>query len=150
MNKETKKEERPRGEKRKRKQYEGGPPPPIAYPPPSHGPPPHYPGYPPPAYYPGYYPAVKTHSMAIVSMILGIISIAGIAICAAIGVVLGIIAIVLGIKAKKDIEMDPYMYTGMGFAKAGIITGIIGIVICTLYFIAIVMFYVFMILMMGV
>jgi hypothetical protein len=82
-------------------------------------------------------------------MVLGIISIAGIAFCAAAGVVCGIIAIVMGVKARNAIRMEPYSYSGDGYAKAGIIMGAIGITICALYVIVIIVFYLFMFLMIG-
>lgn len=151
MKKETERKEKPRGERRRKRVHEREHVPPIAYPPPTSGPP-HYPppGYPPPGYCPSYYQMPKNHPLAVTAMVLGIISLIGIAICAVLGVALGIVAIVMGIKAKADIEMDPYRYTGMGFAKAGIITGIIGIVISALYIIVIVLFYALFFFLMGV
>ena len=55
------------------------------------------------------------------SLVLGII---GVLCC---GVILGIVAIVLGVKAKNKIAKNPGM-EGSGKATAGIILGIIGII----------------------
>jgi len=99
--------------------------------PPSHGsaPPPgggqYYPppppgGYPPPA---GYAPPTENNTKAIWSMILGILSIP----CC--GVVLGPIAIVLSNQAKTEIRHSQGWQTGGGMATAGLVLGIIGIVV---------------------
>jgi hypothetical protein len=53
-----------------------------------------------------------------------------------IGSVLGI---VLGVKAKKQIaEAPPGTYTGEGFAKAGIIIGVIGLVLLAVYLVVVI------------
>ena len=66
----------------------------------------------------------KTSSMALTSMILGILAIPlG---CFGIGLILGIIAVVLGIIALSAISKNPVQYGGRGFAITGIITGGVG------------------------
>lgn len=115
------------------------PPPPgdpnIPPPPPGGGytPPPPPPGYgqpeggygaPPPGYGgPAYGGAPVQNKKALWSLILGIL---GFVCC---GVVLGIVAIVLGQQAKGEIAASNGMQTGEGMAKAGVILGIIAIVV---------------------
>jgi VIT1/CCC1 family predicted Fe2+/Mn2+ transporter len=77
-------------------------------------PPPPPGGYPPPT-------AIGNNQKAIVSMVLGIISI----FCC--GFVLGIVAIVLGLIARKEIAASGGLQGGSGFAIAGIVTGVLGI-----------------------
>jgi VIT1/CCC1 family predicted Fe2+/Mn2+ transporter len=77
-------------------------------------PPPPPGGYPPPT-------AIGNNQKAIVSMVLGIISI----FCC--GFVLGIVAIVLGLIARKEIAASSGLQGGSGFAIAGIVTGVLGI-----------------------
>jgi hypothetical protein len=54
-------------------------------------------------------------------MILGIVSLV------ACGVVLGIVAVVLGSSARKEIAASGGMQTGEGMAKAGVVLGWIGV-----------------------
>ncbi len=67
---------------------------------------------------------------AVASLVCGII---GIFIC---GIVLGIIAIVNANKAKRTIGSDP-RYGGAGMAQAGLILGIIAIILNVIYFIVV-------------
>lgn len=60
---------------------------------------------------------------AVASMVCGII---GFFVC---GLIFGIIAIVLGNKAKQVIATQPGAYGGAGMAQAGVIMGIISLVI---------------------
>ena len=89
---------------------------------------PAYPGYQQPGYqqpgYPGYgAPASGNNTLAIVSMILGIVSIP-LACCFYIGILPGIAGIVLGVLGqRKAAEMNG---SGKGMALAGIITGAVG------------------------
>jgi hypothetical protein len=81
--------------------------------------------YPPPPQGPGQVPpsaGQQTHTMAIVSLIFGILGLVGV--CPGLG---SIIALITGNMAKGDIQRDPYRYTGDGLAKGGIILGWIGI-----------------------
>lgn len=75
---------------------------------------------------------------ATASLILGILSIPTCFCYGLLGLILGIIAVVLGKKAKKVYAENPEMYTGIGNAKAGYITGIIGIVLGVLYIVMVV------------
>jgi uncharacterized membrane protein len=76
----------------------------------------------------GYgYATPQQNQKALWSMILGILSL----ICC--GVVVGIVAIVLGNSAKKEIAASGGMQTGEGMAKAGVIMGWIGIALTILY-----------------
>ncbi|NUF50623.1 DUF4190 domain-containing protein [Gilliamella sp. ESL0250] len=74
-----------------------------------------------------------TSYLSISSMVCGIISI--ILPMAGFNIVVGIIAIVLGVIGKNDVINN--QKDGLGFAKAGIICGIIGIVIWILLLIVI-------------
>ena len=97
-------------------------------PPPAYG----QPGYgaPPPAYGPGYGP--KPKGLAIASMVCGIVSI--VLWCIPyLTLPLGIAAVVTGVLANKKVRLGEA--DGAGMAKAGLITGIIGIVIAVLIFI---------------
>ncbi|MCO6552043.1 MAG: DUF4190 domain-containing protein [Gilliamella sp.] len=72
-----------------------------------------------------------TSYLSISSMVCGIISI--ILPMAGFNIVVGIIAIVLGVIGKNDVINN--QKDGLGFAKAGIICGIIGITIWLLFLI---------------
>jgi hypothetical protein len=76
------------------------------------------------------------HPTAVPAMVLGIISLAVTCIgiftvyCCGIfafpGLVCGIIAVILGFKAKKAIDAEPHKFKGRGMALAGLIMGFIG------------------------
>lgn len=96
--------------------------------PPGYGPPPGY-GYP-------YAPVPATSTKAVVSLVLGIVSI----VFCYLGVLIGPAAIVLAVIAKREIgEASPGPYvapgqptptpSGSGMATAGLVTGIVGTVI---------------------
>ena len=100
--------------------YGAPPPPPPGYGGPGQG----APGYGGPTY--GGPP--QNSSKAVASLVVGIISpILGFC-CAIIGLV-GIVAVVLGRSAQKEIAASNGALTGEGMAKAGVILGIIGSVI---------------------
>ena len=69
-------------------------------------------------------PAVQ-HPQAIIAMVLGIL---GLAVCP----LIGIAALVLGSKARKEIDAAPGRFAGRGMATAGFVLGIISIVITVL------------------
>lgn len=80
----------------------------------------------------GYgYPVPQTNQKALWSMIVGIVSLV---FC---GIVLGIVAIVLGSTARKEIAASGGMQTGEGMAKAGVILGWVGIALTVVVLIAI-------------
>ena len=66
-------------------------------------------------------PAVA-HPQATLSMILGIV---GVAACS----LVGIAALVLGNKARKEIDAQPGRYSGRGMATAGFVLGIVSVAI---------------------
>lgn len=70
----------------------------------------------------------KTSGKAITSLATGIVSLPAIC-CWPLGVVLGILGIVFGILARKDIAASAGQQKGDGMALAGIITGAISIVL---------------------
>lgn len=104
--------------------------PPYGQPPygqPPYGPPP----YGQPQYGYGYR---RSHTQATTAMVLGIISTAcavlALACCVTYpGFLTGPFAIVLGLKARREIDASPGTYDNRGHAVAGFVTGIIGTVI---------------------
>jgi hypothetical protein len=106
--------------------------PPPGFPP--SGPPPAYqqpappfsPTGPPPGYAaygsPGSFGAPKTSSKAIASLVCGIVGL----LC--FGIILGPVALGLGLSAKKEIESSNGAVTGGGMATAGIVLGVLAIV----------------------
>ncbi len=77
---------------------------------------------------------------ATASLVLGILSIPTCFCYGLLGLILGIIAIVLGKKAKKVYAENPELYTGVGNAKAGYVTGVIGVILGAIYLAIIVFF----------
>ena len=69
----------------------------------------------------------ETLGLAIASLVLGIIGL--LSSCIAVGGVLAIIALILGILALSKISRQPRTYKGKGMALAGTIMGAVGIVI---------------------
>jgi len=107
-------------------QQPGQPYPGQPYPPQPYGYPPQGYGYP-PGY--AYQPAPATSQKAVWALVLGIISLLG-CFCFYIGgFALGIPAVVLGLMARKEIRASQGYQTGGGMATAGLVTGIVGIVL---------------------
>ncbi|MHB0755317.1 CCC motif membrane protein [Polaribacter sp. M15] len=75
---------------------------------------------------------------ATVSLVLGILSILTCLCYGVLGLPLGIVAFFLGNKALKINATDPDNFKGAGSAKAGKITGIIGIILNLVFLLAIV------------
>jgi hypothetical protein len=71
-----------------------------------------------------YQAAPQTNTMALVSLIFGILGLIGV--CAGVG---SIVAIVCGNMALGEIRANPAAYTGDGLARAGIILGWVGVVL---------------------
>ena len=89
-------------------------------------------GQPDPAYggYPAQpfgdpYGAPQTSGKATTSLVLGIASI----VLCCLGFVLGIPAIIVGVRARKDIRLSQGRLGGDGLALGGIVTGVIGILL---------------------
>lgn len=88
-------------------------------------------------------PAAPTHPLAITSLVLGVVGLAGIIGTVFFGVTLiaGVcspFAIWLGARSKRLIRQNPQSYGGEGVATAGLVTGIIGLVLGVLVLLAIV------------
>lgn len=96
----------------------------------------------------GYYvypvqPTRRMNNNAVISLVLGVSSFMGLIMCSIVGIALGIIAILLGIKAKKEIEMDPSQ-DGMEMATVGIITGVLSLILSILLFLFFLMSFLFL------
>jgi hypothetical protein len=91
-------------------------PPPALYSPPQTP----QPGFRPPP--PPAYPLAQEKNMALLSLILGIVSVT-IGFCCYFGVLTAPVAIGLGVYALSLIKKDPTKYGGKGMALTGIITG---------------------------
>jgi hypothetical protein len=116
----------------------GTPPPPAGMgtvgtpPPPGMGSPPPMGAAPMGGGIPQYGQPAQTNSSATISIILGVVSIF---LC---GLFTGIPAIILGLKARKEIAASDGRQSGDGVALGGVITGAIGTVLSTGLFILIV------------
>jgi hypothetical protein len=99
----------------------------MSYPP---GPPqPQQPGYgqpygAPPA---GYAPVLPTNNKATAALITGITTLV-LSWCCGLGV-LGLVAVVLGMKGRSEVRRSQGTQTGEGLALAGIITGALAVII---------------------
>jgi hypothetical protein len=79
------------------------------------------------------YGAVPTqHPQAVTALVLGILGTV-LGLSCAVGGLFGIGGIVLGRRARREIDAEPGRYTGRGAATAGFVTGVIGIVVGILY-----------------
>ena len=77
----------------------------------------------------GYgYGAPRTSQKAIWSLVTGLIGV----LCCPIGIIASIAALILGIIAKKEIAASGGAETGAGMAQAGVILGIVAIVLFAL------------------
>jgi len=75
---------------------------------------------------------------ATTSLVLGILSLVTCICYGIIGLPLGIIALILGNRATKQYNRNPENYNSVGNATAGRITGIIGIILNTIFILFIV------------
>jgi hypothetical protein len=85
-----------------------------------------YPGYPPGYGWPGM-PMQRQNGMGVAAMVLGILACCLFCLYGVVSVVLGILAIVFGIKGRQKAEQG--LADNHGQAQAGLITGIIGLVL---------------------
>jgi hypothetical protein len=99
--------------------------------PPAYGYPPAgaHPGYPP---YAGFHPVLPNHSQATLSMVLGIIGLAGGLLFCGVGLLASPFAWALGRNALKEIRASQGRLGGESSAKAGMVMGIIGSVLLVL------------------
>jgi hypothetical protein len=93
-----------------------GPPQPYGQYPPQYGAPP-----------PGYAPVLPTNSKATAALITGITTLV-LSWCCGLGV-LGLVAVVLGMKGRSEVRRSQGTQTGEGLALAGIITGAVAVLI---------------------
>ncbi len=89
------------------------------------------PGYPQPGYgAPGYagptQPVAPAHPSAMTALILGLVSVGGVALCAGITLPLAPFAWFSGGRAVKEIDANPGRYSGREQAQAGRIMGMVG------------------------
>jgi hypothetical protein len=82
----------------------------------------------------GGYPQAQQQTLAVVSLVLGIVSIT-IGLCCYLGFLTGPAAIITGIIAMVQIKSSPMLYKGKGLAIGGIIMGILYFVIFVLLFV---------------
>ncbi|MET0693204.1 MAG: DUF4190 domain-containing protein [Propionibacteriaceae bacterium] len=68
----------------------------------------------------------QTHPQATVALILGIV---GMVLCP----VVGIAGLVIGSRSRRQIDAEPQRYTGRGLATAGVVLGVISIVVGVLW-----------------
>jgi hypothetical protein len=90
---------------------------------------------PPPGYQPfgsGGFGAPVSHRKALISMILGIVGL----FC--VPFIFSILAIVLGVQARNEIDRSPGTYKNRGMATAGMVLGIVGIAFGALYIVRII------------
>ena len=90
---------------------------------------------PPPGYQPfgsGGFGAPVQHRKALISMILGIVGL----FC--IPIILPVLAIVLGVQARNEIDRSPGTYKNRGMATAGLVLGIIGLAFGVLYIVRVI------------
>lgn len=80
------------------------------------------PTYPPPD------PEGPVHPMAVASLVLSIVWLLGAG---------SLLALVFGVRARQEIDREPYKRTGRGIATTGIVMGCIGIVGAILFVIAV-------------
>jgi hypothetical protein len=108
------------------------PPPPPPPPPPADGQQPYgqQPGYPPAGAPGGFGQPQQTSPLAIVSLVLGILSVP----CCTF-LVLGIAAVVTGVIARRQIDASQGRLKGNGMAMAGVVLGALAIVISLVYWI---------------
>ena len=82
---------------------------------------------------PGYgQPAAANHPSATTALVLGLIGLAGVALCGGITLVLSPFAWRMGARAVREIDANPGAYGGRDQANAGRIMGIIGTVLLVL------------------
>ncbi len=94
--------------------------------------------------YPSPMASLQTHTLAIASLIFGILGLVGI--CPGLG---SIVAVVTGSMAQREIQADPTRYTGDGLAKAGLILGWVGVALTVLGICAVVAYFLFIAAMIG-
>ena len=85
-----------------------------------------------------YTPPPPAHPSANTAMVLGIVALAGLAICGGLTLVLSPFAWAIGAKAVREIDANPSMYGGRGSASAGKVMGIIGTILLILGILAII------------
>jgi hypothetical protein len=93
----------------------------------------------PPYYVPGqvFYPQQRTDGMCVAALVLGIVSIV-LSCFPFICQICGVLAITFGGLGIRNVQQDPYLKTGSAMGKAGLITGIIGLVGGTILIVVIV------------
>ena len=80
-----------------------------------------------PSVQPVSYGQPPSQGLAIASLICGIVSLIGCCIWF-VTLPLGLVAMVLGFVALSKVKSDPARYAGKGMARAGIVTGILGLI----------------------
>ena len=87
--------------------------------------------------YPDYGAPAIPHPQATAALVTGIIAAVFAGLCG-VGGLVGIASIVLGAKARREIDGDPARYTGRGQATAGLVLGITSVVLMVVWVLVIV------------
>ncbi len=82
---------------------------------------------------PDHHSGTRTDTLALMSLVLGILSLPG-HFCCYLGWFFGIGSIILGILSYNKINKEPHLWGGKGIALAGIITSVAGFVLIVLFF----------------
>jgi hypothetical protein len=82
--------------------------------------------------YGGYGGGPVDHPQATPALVTGIIGLA-LSLACGVGGLTGIAGVVLGGRAKREIDADPARWTGRSKAQAGVVTGAIGLAILVLW-----------------
>ncbi|MFL6063876.1 MAG: DUF4190 domain-containing protein [Friedmanniella sp.] len=77
--------------------------------------------------YPDYGTGAVQHPQSTAALVTGIVA-AVLGLACAVGGFVGIVAIVLGLKVRRDIDSDPARYTGRSRGTAGLVLGIVSVV----------------------
>ena len=84
--------------------------------------------------------APRTDGMAIAALVVGIVAAVGIFCYGILGVILGIVAVFLGLRSRRQIKASGGALGGYGLAQAGWIIGLCAAILGAIYFIFVVGF----------
>jgi hypothetical protein len=82
--------------------------------------------------YPNYGTAAPDHPQSTAALVTGIIALVTASFCG-VGGLVGIASVLLGAKARREIDSDPARYGGRSKATAGLVLGVISIVVLAIW-----------------